>query len=170
MGHSLPNCDVRVTSAHPSISDMMLGRRECRNGPLSELARLASSVTQALPKNDLAHEWRQGPGGKVLSACRDSGGRPGQTRFAVWRCLARQIEYHGLYPLARRFVGFSEPRDNWSRDFSHEAPVLLSRLELEFADDVLHRDVFQTALAKRCLHKSRCGTSEQSRRSKGWRG
>ena len=63
MGHSLPNCDVRVTSAHPSISDMMLGRRECRNGPLSELARLASSVTQALPKNDC---WRMsGDKGRV---------------------------------------------------------------------------------------------------------
>ena len=80
------------------------------------------------------------------------------------------IEYRGLYPLVRRFVGFSEPRNDWSRDFSHEAPVLLSRLELEFADDVPHRDVFQTALAKRCLHKSRCGTSEQSRRPRGWRG
>ena len=76
----------------------------------------------------------------------------------------------GLDPFARRFVGFSKSRNNWSRDFSHEAPVLLDRLELEFADDVLHRDVFQTALAKRCLHKSRCGTSKHSRRSRRWRG
>jgi hypothetical protein len=36
VGHSLPNRDVRVTSVQPSISDLMLRRRERRNGPISE--------------------------------------------------------------------------------------------------------------------------------------
>jgi hypothetical protein len=31
LGQSLPNCNVRVASVHPSISDMMLQRRERRN-------------------------------------------------------------------------------------------------------------------------------------------
>ena len=42
LGQSLPKRDVRVKSVHPSISDMMLQRRERRNGPCvdgSELAR-----------------------------------------------------------------------------------------------------------------------------------
>jgi hypothetical protein len=33
-GQSLLDCDVRVTSVHPSISDIMLQRRERRNGPM----------------------------------------------------------------------------------------------------------------------------------------
>jgi hypothetical protein len=37
VGHSLPNRDVRVTSVQPSISDLMLRRRERRNGPISTL-------------------------------------------------------------------------------------------------------------------------------------
>jgi hypothetical protein len=37
-GHSLPNCDVRVESAHPSISDIMLHHRERRNGPRTTVA------------------------------------------------------------------------------------------------------------------------------------
>jgi hypothetical protein len=42
LGQSLPNSDVRVTSVHPSISDITLYRRQRRNGPCvdgSELAR-----------------------------------------------------------------------------------------------------------------------------------
>src|SRR5271155_4477312 len=35
-GQSLPNSDVRVASVHPSISDMMLHRRERREGPVSD--------------------------------------------------------------------------------------------------------------------------------------
>ena len=38
-GQSLPKRDVHVTSVHPSISDMMLQRRERRNGPLGDVAR-----------------------------------------------------------------------------------------------------------------------------------
>jgi hypothetical protein len=37
MGYSLPDCDVRVASVHPSISDIMRQRRERRNGPISEV-------------------------------------------------------------------------------------------------------------------------------------
>jgi hypothetical protein len=37
MGQSLPNCDVRVTSVHPSISDMILQHHERRNGPKGDL-------------------------------------------------------------------------------------------------------------------------------------
>jgi hypothetical protein len=37
VGHSLPNRDVRVTSVQPSISDLMLRRRERRNGPISDI-------------------------------------------------------------------------------------------------------------------------------------
>jgi hypothetical protein len=37
MGQSLPNCDVRVASVHPSISDIMLQRRKRRNGPIAAI-------------------------------------------------------------------------------------------------------------------------------------
>jgi hypothetical protein len=40
VGQERPFSDVRVTSVHPSISDIILKRRECRNGPLAEVGRL----------------------------------------------------------------------------------------------------------------------------------
>ena len=39
LGQSLPKRDVRVTPAHPSISDMMLRRRLGRNGPNPDVHR-----------------------------------------------------------------------------------------------------------------------------------
>ena len=99
----------------------------------------------------------------------DDSGRPCQPRLPIWGCLPRQIEHRGLDLLPRWLVCSCEPRNHCRRDFSHEAPVFLSRVQPKFAVDVLHRDVFQTAFAKGCLHKSRCRTPEQSRRPRGQR-
>ena len=39
LGQTLANCDVRVASDHPSISDMMLRRRELTVRTISDLGR-----------------------------------------------------------------------------------------------------------------------------------
>jgi hypothetical protein len=41
---TLANCDVRVTSVHPSISDMMLQHRERRKGPQGNIRRFIGLI------------------------------------------------------------------------------------------------------------------------------
>ncbi len=45
MGQSLPKRDVRVTSVYPSISDIILRRRERREGHQRELLLLDHPIT-----------------------------------------------------------------------------------------------------------------------------
>src|SRR5262249_43660316 len=142
--------DLTGTTVDPEIPD----QRCC----ISEIVSVVSAR-----ETPFRGRWRA-----HLFACRDGRGRPCQPRFPIWGRLSRQIEHRGLDLLPRRLVCFCEPRNHCRRDFSHEAPVFLSRLEPKFAVDVLNHDAFQTAFAKGCLHKSRCRTPEQSRRPR-WR-
>ena len=48
LSHSLPKRDVRVTSVNPSISDMILQRRERRNGPNSDI----NSCVRSMPRDE----------------------------------------------------------------------------------------------------------------------
>jgi hypothetical protein len=51
---SLPNCDVRVASVHPSISDIMLQRRERRNGPGADV-KMPGSRSGRTTRRDAAN-------------------------------------------------------------------------------------------------------------------
>jgi hypothetical protein len=124
-------------------------------------------VRQGCPNAEGPGSTRASAG--LLFACGDDSGRPCQPRFAIWGRFPRQIEHRGLDLLPRWLVRFCEPRNHCRRNFSHEAPIFLRGIESKLAVDVLHVDVFQTAFAKGCLHKSRCRTAEQSRRPQGRR-
>ena len=60
VGQPLPKGDVRVTSVYPSNSDMLLRRRERRNGPVTDSALQQNWRLTMPPNRDLpARHWGQ---------------------------------------------------------------------------------------------------------------